>query len=142
MQATDGKKPNESLTERINELEALLARKKLQARQAPAPDRTGNPQQAVTGRIPVLDELVSPDFNEEEEPVSGVPLHASHEQIDELIGTIESRLSRELEALVDTLKATVKESILAELKHSTAIPDHDGGKHIDAAGTGTTTDRG
>ena len=144
MTTPDGKNPQQSLTERISELEALLARKKLEkhtGRQQPPAQESPAP---AIGSIPVLDELVNYDPEEDVGPEPVESTVADPEQINELLDTIEARLGRELESLADSLKQTIKQSILEELKSSRSgsiEPGEDDGEDDYSPGVGYTGTR-
>lgn len=124
MQATDGKEPPESLTQRISELEALLARKKLEKQRGTELSGEADEPAPVSGEIPILDELVIYDPHAQTELEAVDFAATSPDQLNELIDTIESRLSRELVTLADSLKQTLKQSILEELQYSRSETAH------------------
>ena len=114
---------NQSLTERIAELEKLLARNKGRQEPEPVPvlEETAELTEDPDAGIPILDELVSAEDPDDEQPDPEVP-SATAEQLIDLINNIENRLTDELETLVSTLKSTMKESIINELKTKLEIP--------------------
>lgn len=74
--------------------------------------------------IPVLDEVIDPDEIEDDfdEYIHLRPQSTSsqpgniQDELDNLIGSLDERITGELDALVNILKETVKDSILTELK--------------------------
>lgn len=109
--------PDEAeLYEKIDELEHLITHK------------TEN----VAGRnsvedIPILDDLVDPesdDFEDEDQKsTNAVDVLEEEtrnlitpEQLDDLIGNVDEKLSGELDSLVNILKDTIKDSIMTEIK--------------------------
>ena len=101
------------LNNSIDELEDLISGK--------AGKSTGS---ADDNFIPVLDEVIDPDEMEDEfdeymhmQPQS-MPSQSGNlkDELDNLIGSLDERITGELDALVNILKDTVKDSILTELK--------------------------
>lgn len=101
------------LNDSIDELENLIS--------SNAGKNTDN---ADENHIPVLDEVVDPvdiedDFDDDiyMEPQTP-PLQTGNikDELDNLIGSLDERITGELDALVNILKDTVKDSILTELK--------------------------
>lgn len=104
------------LDDTINELEGLIT------------DKASVPQEKTgTTGIPVLDEIIEPDgdniddmetlLNPEKltEPAPHQE-HLSQEQLEHIIGNVEEKLAGELDALVNILKDTIKDSIITEIK--------------------------
>lgn len=99
------------LNNTIDELENLITDK----------TASGNAEDQV---IPVLDEVIDPDSMEDDlyEVMNPRPQSLSmqsdifEEQLDNLIGSMDERITGELDALVNILKETIKDSILTELK--------------------------
>ena len=119
-QMSDQNKPsNQSLTDKIAELEALLARNK--SSEEPVPVLEDEADEEFVGDIPILDELVHAEDADELRQHAEQP-SATAEQLMDLINNIEHRLTDELETLVKTLKITMKESIIDELKSRLETP--------------------
>lgn len=99
------------LNNSIDELENLISDK----------TATGNSEGEV---IPVLDEVIDPDhmeddFHEVINPrLQSLSMDAGifEDRLDSLIGSMDERITGELDALVNILKDTIKDSILTELK--------------------------
>lgn len=101
------------LNNSIDELENLISGKSGKS--------TGNADDNI---IPVLDEVIDPDEMEVDfdeymhlQPQS-LPSQPGNiqDELDDLIGSLDERITGELDALVNILKETVKDSILTELK--------------------------
>ena len=105
------------LDDTINELDGLIT------------DKASVPQ-AMTGAtgIPILDEIIEADsgdyiddmemlLNQEKSP-EDLPQqgHISNEQLEIIMDNVEEKLASELDALVNILKDTIKESIMTEIK--------------------------
>ena len=108
------KQLNQSLTDRIAELEALLARNKTEREPVPVLEETAALNEDPDEDIPILDELVPAEDADVGQLETESP-SATAEQLLDLINNIENRLTDELETLVGTLKSTMKESIINEL---------------------------
>lgn len=117
-------KPDESLTDKIDELDSLLNDSHTREDQVPILSETASNSLLDDSNIPILDD-----------PVSFEDLHAGNEnqqragvtgtdsdQLTELIDNIEHRLTSELESMVNTIKSSMKESILNELKQKIEQP--------------------
>lgn len=109
-QEMNGKKEIE-LDNSIDELENLIS------------DKTGNASDIVKKDIiPVLDEVIDPDSMDDDidEYMNLQPATLQNgkfeEQLDYLIGTMDERITGELDELVNILKDAIKDSILTELK--------------------------
>lgn len=131
MQTSDEKeKYRESLTEKIKELETLLASKKQARESVPVLNESPPGEKTDQGDIPILDELVTSDEYSgdavEHTDIRGL----TDEQLKQLIDNIEHKLTGELESLVQTLKSTVKESILDELKTTLEEPADTPDNHV------------
>ena len=87
-----------ALDDRLNELETLID--------------DGGTARAV---IPVLDELVDPGVDETFDAEAEDYPSMDEEDIEDLAGRIEQKLSAELDEIVNILKGNLKESILNEL---------------------------
>ena len=112
-----GKPANEALTKTLSELESLLTEQQPTATGSPVLNEIAGGGHSIPGEIPVLDELVYADDVDIDEWGQHLELpHATSDQMLQLIDTIEHRLTDELENLVSTLKSTMKQSILEELK--------------------------
>jgi hypothetical protein len=121
MPVSDNSKVDASLTATLSELESLLG-----DRQDRVPDDTAG-LAAPSGEIPILDELVEADdvdINEWGQHLE-LPAAAANQMLH-LIDTIERRLTEELEALVQTMKTTMKSSIIQEVKSRLDAPVHQG----------------
>jgi len=117
---SDQNKPsNQSLTDKIAELEALLARNKSSQESVPVLEDVADGD--LDADIPILDELVHADDVDEQRQQPELP-SATAEQLMDLINNIEHRLTDELETLVNTLKSSMKESIIDELKNRLESP--------------------
>lgn len=117
MQTSDqNDKYRESLTEKIKELESLLASKKSEKKAVPVLDESAGDKPDDTIDVPILDELVTDDDYSQDTPEHADISGRTAEQLKQLIEDIEHKLTDELETLVNTLKTTMKESILDELK--------------------------
>lgn len=111
-QGTNGTKDIE-LSNSIDELENLISDK--------AGNGTGNTEENV---IPVLDEVIDPDSIDDDidefmnlQPTSlSMQSGIFEDQLDNLIGTMDERITGELDTLVNILKDAIKDSILTELK--------------------------
>ena len=118
MQTSDPGKPiNGTLTETLSELESLITDQQSDTNTIPVLNEMAGADQNMTAGIPILDELVEAedvDMNEWGQHLD-LPT-ATSDQMLRLIDTIEQRLTNELETLVQTLKSTMKESIIDELK--------------------------
>lgn len=102
--------PETDIVESIDELESLI-------------EDTELPPE-LHGEIPVLNDIIDPDEARRDtqdesvtatittNPVEGIPL----ERLNELVDTVDRKLSSELDSFVDLLKDTIKESIINELK--------------------------
>jgi len=98
------------IVESIDELENLIEDNKLPPK--------------LSDEIPVLNDIVDPDeasrdSQDESETatittnnVEGIPL----ERLNELVDTVDRKLSSELDSFVDLLKDTIKDSIINEIK--------------------------
>jgi len=97
------------IAESIDELESLIAETNLPPK--------------LQGEIPVLNDVVDADearkyaqaettSSDSENKIEDFPI----EKINQLVDTVDRKLSSELDSLVDILKATVKDSIIDELK--------------------------
>ena len=113
--------PNQSLTDRIEELETLLARNKSEQESVPVLKETAISDEESDTDIPILDELVASGETDDDQQEPELP-SATAEQLIDLINNIEHRLTDELETLVSTMKSTMKESIINELKTRLDIP--------------------
>ena len=97
----------------IDELENLISDK--------AGNGTGHTEEHV---IPVLDEVIDPDSIDDDidefmnlQPTSlSMQSGIFEDQLDNLIGTMDERITGELDTLVNILKDAIKDSILTELK--------------------------
>lgn len=122
MQMSDqNKQGNQSLTDKIAELEALLARNKSAQQSVPVLEETADTDKSADADIPILDELVRAEDVDEGQQRGELP-SATAEQLIDLINNIEHRLTDELESLVRTLKSSMKESIIDELKTRLETP--------------------
>ena len=101
------------LNNSIDELENLIS------------DKTGNgTDHAEENIIPVLDEVIDPDSLDDDideftnlQPASlSMQSGIFEEQLDNLMGTMDERITGELDVLVNILKDAIKDSILTELK--------------------------
>lgn len=102
--------PETDIVESIDELESLI-------------EDTELPPE-LHGEIPVLNDIIDPDEAKRDTQdesktdttttnnVEGIPL----ERLNELVDTVDRKLSSELDSFVDLLKDTIKESIINELK--------------------------
>ncbi len=97
------------IAESIDELESLIAETKIPPK--------------LQGEIPVLNDVVDADearkyaqaettSNDSGNKIEDFPI----ERMNQLVDTVDRKLSSELDSLVDILKATVKDSIINELK--------------------------
>jgi len=97
------------IAESIDELESLIAETKIPPK--------------LQGEIPVLNDVVDAaearkyaqaetTSSDSENKIEDFPI----EKINQLVDTVDRKLSSELDSLVDILKATVKDSIIDELK--------------------------
>jgi hypothetical protein len=101
------------LNNSIDELENLISDKT-----GPGASNTGN------SVIPVLDEVVDPDsmedYIEESRQFQQLPKSTqpgiTRDRLDSLIGNMDERITGELDALVNILKDSIKDSLLAEIK--------------------------
>ena len=135
----DDDSPDESeLYDSIDELENLIA------------DHAGNSNGQTDTSIPVLDDVVDPDIQEfdndddeyidmdipEPDVMSGDQTQnlITSEQLDRIIGSMDEKLSGELDELVSILKDAIKESIITEIKSqldneiNDPPPDNTGGE--------------
>ena len=106
------------LVDTIKELDGLIT------------DKASVPQEKTgTTGIPVLDEIIEPDSGDyiedmemlltREKLMETPPQqeHISHEQLEIIIGNVvKEKLANELDALVNILKDTIKDSIMTEIK--------------------------
>jgi hypothetical protein len=110
MMAED-KQTDAGITDSIDELESLIAETRLPPR--------------LQGEIPVLNDVV--DTAEARRYAQAETTSANNDPIDktesipidrlnELVDSVDQKLSNELDALVDILKDTIKDSIIDELK--------------------------
>lgn len=99
------------IAESIDELEDLIAETKMPPK--------------LYGEIPVLNDIVDPDeakkYAQEESSTSATTAinnieDISFEKLNELVDTVDRKLSSELDSLVDLLKDTIKDIIIDELK--------------------------
>ena len=98
------------ITESIDELESLIAETKLPPK--------------LQSEIPVLNDIVDPaevtKYTQEEPSTAPASINSiedvSFEKLNELVDTVDRKLSSELDSLVDLLKDTIKDSIIDELK--------------------------
>jgi len=97
--------------ESIDELEDLIAETKMPPK--------------LYGDIPVLNDIVDPDeakkYAQEESSTAATTAinnieDISFEKLNDLVDTVDRKLSSELDSLVDLLKDTIKDSIIDELK--------------------------
>ena len=118
MQTSDPGNPvNGSLTETLSKLESLIPDQQSVVTNIPVLNETAGGYHKLQAGIPILDELVEAedvDINEWGQHLD-LPSGAA-DQMLHLIDKIEHRLTDELETLVQTLKSTMKESIIDELK--------------------------
>ena len=105
----------QSLSDKIAELEALLAKSKKEQEAVPLLKEVAGAGSDDEADIPILDELVHAEDAGDWPPEQELP-SATAEQLMNLINTIEHRLTDELEIMLKTLKSTMKESIIDELK--------------------------
>ena len=109
----------QSLSDKIAELEALLAKSKQERESVPLlREVAGSDDEAD---IPILDELVQAEDAGDWPAEEGLSA-ATAEQLMGLINNIEHRLTDELEIMLKTLKTTMKESIIEELKARLEAP--------------------
>ena len=115
MPTSDPKPANEALTETLSELESLIAGSAETS--VPVLKETTDGGHGQQNGIPILDELVYADDVGIDEWEQHLKLPSSTtDQMLHMIDRIEHRLTDELETLVQTLKTTMKASILDELK--------------------------
>ncbi len=125
------KKPSE-LTEKIDELEALLIEHREPA--DPGPSRVVH----TASGIPILEDLFEQDepedypdlpFDDDEEDDE-----PTHERLEQIAGELEQKLTHELDEIVGLLKVNMRESILNELhillKSDTLKKTDDDGKDL------------
>jgi hypothetical protein len=117
MSASDRDKPaSGSLTDRITELESLLPENTNRPPTVPVLKDTPGGDHPDQAEIPVLDELVHAEDVDSDDWARAELPPGTADQMVQLIDKIEHRLTDELEALVQTLKSAMRESILDELK--------------------------
>ncbi|OGT85257.1 MAG: hypothetical protein A3G96_00080 [Gammaproteobacteria bacterium RIFCSPLOWO2_12_FULL_52_10] len=118
MQTSETSKPVDgSLTDTLSELESLITDQPADGTKIPVLKEMASGDRNTQAGIPILDELVEAedvDMNEWGHHLD-LPSGAA-DQMLHLIDTIEHRLTDELETLVQTLKSTMKDSIIDELK--------------------------
>ena len=99
------------IAESIDELEDLIAETKMPPK--------------LYGEIPVLNDIVDSDeakkyAQEESSTAAATTINniedIPFEKLNELVDTVDRKLSSELDSLVDILKDTIKDSIIDELK--------------------------
>jgi len=101
------------IAESIDELESLIAKNGIPSGLPPK----------LQGEIPVLNDVVDADearkyaqaettSNDSGNKIEDFPI----ERMNQLVDTVDRKLSSELDSLVDILKATIKDSIIDELK--------------------------
>lgn len=114
-----GKNDDPELYDSIDELDNLISNKTTKTRS----QNTGQ-------SIPVLDDLVGPDnmdIEDEEldEPEFSIPgnfpedtpqNNISTDQLEQIIGSVDEKLSQDLDELVNILKDTIKDNIITEIK--------------------------
>ena len=100
----DSKKQKAELTDKISELESLVDLDSLQ---------NGVKGDGITV-IPILDELVTPDDNNETSSGEDEKDEYEH-QIEDIADKVEQKLSSELDEIVNLLKGNLKDSIMHEL---------------------------
>lgn len=107
----DPDKQDESLTEKIGELESLLE-------DNTADKAMMNNELSDTGHsdIPILDEMVCDDDYTDTETQDSGQLPYTKSQFSELINNLEQRLAGELGKLASTIKDDLKDDILGELR--------------------------
>lgn len=102
------------LTEKIDELEALLIEHREPA--DPGPSRVVH----TASGIPILEDLFEHDepddypelpFDDDEEDDE-----PTHERLEQIAGDLEQKLTHELDEIVNLLKVNMRESILNELQ--------------------------
>ena len=103
----------ESMAESIEELENLIA-------EAKQPDTHSPP--VLQTKVPILTDFVNP-VQAESNATSKPATDTNHsddafpvERINELMNSVDEKLSDEIDSLVDLLKDTIKDSIMDELK--------------------------
>jgi hypothetical protein len=117
MRASDRDKPaSGTLTDRITELESLLPGNTNNPPTVPVLKDTAGGVHPDQAEIPVLDELVHAEDVDSDDWEHAELTPGTADQMVQLIDKIEHRLTDELEALVQTLKSAMRESILDELK--------------------------
>ena len=118
MPTSDPSKPADgSLTDTLSELESLITDPPADIKNVPVLNEMTGGNHNTQADIPILDELVEAedvDINEWGHHLD-LPSGAANQMLH-LIDTIEHRLTDELETLMQTLKSTMKESIIDELK--------------------------
>lgn len=108
---------HEVLTKKIEELESLIKANKTQATDnIPVLDVATDDMPEFNAEIPILDELVDNNHSYTNENDQQSKSSYTTEQLTELVDNIESKLTGELETLVDTIRGTMKHSIIEELK--------------------------
>lgn len=107
----DPDKQDESLTEKIGELESLLE-------DNTADKAMMNNELSDTGHsdIPILDEMVCDDDYTDTETQDSGQLPYTKSQLSDLINNLEQRLAGELGKLASTIKDDLKDDILGELR--------------------------
>ena len=124
MQMSDtNKQGNQSLTDKITELESLLSNTNVEAETIPVLNEMAGPGNISETEIPILDELVHAEDADDRPQQTELPAATSGQLLD-LINNIEHRLTDELETLVSTLKYSMKESIIDELKNRLETTSH------------------
>lgn len=111
----------QSLSDKIAELESLLAKSKKEQASVPLLKDVAENGSDNEADIPILDELVHAEDagdRSSDEKLSA----ATAEQLIDMINNIEHRLTDELETMLRTLKATMKESIIEELRTRLETP--------------------
>jgi len=115
MPTSDPRPANESLTETLSELESLITGPVETS--VPVLKEMSDGGHSQQDAVPILDELVDADDVGIDEWELHLELPSSTtDQMLHMIDRIENRLTDELETLVQTLKTTMKASILDELK--------------------------
>ncbi len=106
---------NGSLTEKIEELDSLINKKKYESR-TDSTDAEILANDSAKIEIPVLDELVSADDYVGTEAGSTDSSPISEEKLTELVNNLERKFAKELNQLVDLFKANLKDSTVDKLK--------------------------
>ncbi len=128
----DPEKTPAELTEKIDELEALLIEHREPA--DPGPSRVVH----TASGIPILEDLFEQD---EPEDYPDLPFddneeddEPTHERLEQIAGDLEQKLTHELDEIVNLLKVNMRESILNELqillKSDTLKKTDDDGKDL------------